>query len=74
MFRSQKQTPSYYRAVPVTGSICSIRNLLIATLVTKEHHTVVLLLEICVDCLLSERKWGLIDYIFLAEEIKMYNQ
>lgn len=58
----------------VSGSFCSIKNLLIAALVTKEQHAVVGLLGVYTACSPLERQRGLIGCVFLEDAIKQVNQ
>lgn len=60
--------------MPVSGSFCSIKNLLIAALVTKEQRAVVGLLGVYMVCSPLERQRGLIGYVFLEDAIKWDNQ
>lgn len=58
----------------VFGSFCSIKNLLIAALVTKEQHAVVGLLGVYWAGSPLGRQRGLIVSVFLEDEIKRDNQ
>lgn len=73
-WEDKKETPSHYHAVPVSGSFCSIKNLLIAALVTKEQHAVVGLLGVYRAGSPLGRQRDLIGSVFLEDAIKRDNQ
>lgn len=58
----------------VSRSFCSIKNLLIAALVTKKQHAAVGLVGVYMACSPLERQRGLIGYVFLEDAIKWDNQ
>lgn len=60
--------------MPVSGSFCSVKNLLIAALVTKEQHAVVGLLGVYRAGSPLGRQRGLIGSVFLEHAIKRDNQ
>lgn len=60
--------------MPVSGSFCSIKNLLIAALVTKEQHAVVGLLGVYRAGSHLGRWRGLIGSVFLEDAMKRDNQ